>query len=139
MTLMEAFGIGRKQRPSSVADVQRDAANALADRDAIIARLTEQLADRDVEITQLKADVAAAEAAGVAKLQFLANMSHELRTPLNAIVGYALLLHEDAVAAGQSEAAGDIDRILRAARHLVSLINDILDISKIEAGRTDLE
>ena len=63
----------------------------------------EQLADRDIEIEQLKTAVAAAEAASVAKLQFLANMSHELRTPLNAIVGYALLLHEDAVAAGQSE------------------------------------
>ena len=57
-------------------------------------------------VNQLKTAVAAAEAASVAKLQFLANMSHELRTPLNAIVGYALLLHEDAVAAGRNEVDG---------------------------------
>src|SRR5688572_24506162 len=137
MTLMDSFGIGRKRKPADAPDFT--VVPVADERDAIIARLSEQLADRDLEISQLKAEVAAVEAAGVAKLQFLANMSHELRTPLNAIVGYALLLHEDAVAAGQSEAAGDIDRILRAARHLVSLINDILDISKIEAGRTDLE
>ncbi|MGE0828180.1 MAG: ATP-binding protein [Hyphomonadaceae bacterium] len=80
---------------------------------------------------------AAAEGANLAKSQFLANMSHELRTPLNAIVGYSELLLEEAEASGNSNAAKDVARILTAGRHLLSLINGILDLSKIEAGRMD--
>lgn len=80
----------------------------------------------------------AAESANVAKSKFLANMSHELRTPLNAIIGYSELLLEEAEADGNDMAQKDINRILSAARHLLSLINGILDLSKIEAGRMDL-
>jgi CheY-like chemotaxis protein len=65
-------------------------------------------------------------------------MSHKLRTPLNAIIGYAELLHEDAVESGAASAARDLERILAAGRHLLGLINDVLDLSKIEAGRIDL-
>ena len=79
-----------------------------------------------------------AEAANLAKSQFLANMSHELRTPLNAIIGYAEILQEDAEDKGDDTAVQDLNRILTAAKHLLSLINEILDLSKIEAGRMDV-
>ncbi len=79
-----------------------------------------------------------AEAANLAKSQFLANMSHELRTPLNAVIGYAEILQEDAEDEGNSGAVQDLARILTAAKHLLSLLNEILDLSKIEAGRMDV-
>jgi signal transduction histidine kinase/CheY-like chemotaxis protein len=72
------------------------------------------------------------------KSQFLANMSHELRTPLNAIIGLTEMLHEDARDLKRTEEIEPLDRVLRAAHHLLELINDILDLSKIEAGRMDL-
>ncbi len=80
----------------------------------------------------------AAESANLAKSQFLANMSHELRTPLNAVIGYAEMLKEDAEEEDNSIAVQDLNRILAAAKHLLSLINEILDLSKIEAGRVDV-
>jgi len=79
-----------------------------------------------------------AEEASKAKSSFLAKMSHELRTPLNAIIGYSEMLKEDAVDEGATGSAGDLDKILNAARHLLGLINDVLDISKIEAGKMEL-
>ncbi|MBL8545944.1 MAG: response regulator [Hyphomonadaceae bacterium] len=78
-----------------------------------------------------------ADAANLAKSQFLANMSHELRTPLNAIIGYAEMLQEDAEDNGDQASVQDLSRILTAAKHLLSLIGEILDLSKIEAGRME--
>jgi hypothetical protein len=80
-----------------------------------------------------------AQGANVAKSQFLANMSHELRTPLNAIVGYATLLQEDASVEGRSDVEADLTRILDASRRLLELINDVLDLSKIETGKTGFQ
>lgn len=79
-----------------------------------------------------------AEEASKAKSSFLAKMSHELRTPLNAIIGYSEILHEDAVDDDDARTAADLDKVLNAARHLLGLINDVLDISKIEAGKMEL-
>jgi signal transduction histidine kinase/CheY-like chemotaxis protein len=73
-----------------------------------------------------------------AKSQFLASMSHELRTPLNAIIGYSEMLHEEAEELGQDNFLPDLVKIREAGKHLLSLINDILDLSKIEAGKMDV-
>jgi adenylate cyclase len=97
------------------------------------------------DVTELKkreAEVAAARdeamRATQAKSQFLASMSHELRTPLNAIIGYSEMLHEEAEDLGQESFLPDLVKIREAGRHLLSLINDILDLSKIEAGKMDV-
>jgi len=79
-----------------------------------------------------------AETANLAKSKFLANMSHELRTPLNAIIGYSELLMEDATELGQKDLFSDLQRINSSGNHLLILINDILDISKVEAGKMEL-
>jgi PAS domain S-box-containing protein len=72
------------------------------------------------------------------KSQFLANMSHELRTPLNAIIGVTEMLREDASDLKREDEIEPLDRVLRAARHLLGLINDILDLSKVEAGKMEI-
>jgi K+-sensing histidine kinase KdpD len=78
------------------------------------------------------------EVASQHKSQFLANMSHELRTPLNAIIGYSEILQEDVADLGQDTLVPDLKKIEGAGRHLLGLINDILDLSKIEAGKMDI-
>ena len=77
-----------------------------------------------------------AEVANLAKSRFLANMSHEIRTPMNAIIGLTHLLRRDRLAPGQAERLRKIDD---AASHLLSIVNDVLDLSKIEAGKLELE
>ncbi|TXN23008.1 hybrid sensor histidine kinase/response regulator [Methylobacterium thuringiense] len=81
---------------------------------------------------------AAAEAANLAKSQFLANMSHELRTPLSAVIGYSEMLAEELEDLDQPGLLPDLRKIEASARHLLGMINDVLDISKIEAGRMTL-
>jgi signal transduction histidine kinase/CheY-like chemotaxis protein len=97
--------------------------------------LERKVAERTLDLQ--KATVAAREA-NQAKSAFLAKMSHELRTPMNAIIGYSEILLEDATDRGDDGANADLKKILTAARHLLGLINDVLDLSKIEAGKMDL-
>ena len=80
-----------------------------------------------------------AEEASRAKSAFLANMSHELRTPMNSIIGVSEMMLEDARDAGHQQEVARLQRVLRAAQHLLAIINDILDLSKIEAGRVELD
>jgi GAF domain-containing protein len=110
-------------------DKQIDLAGTFADQAAIAienVRLFNEIQDKSRQL----------EVASQHKSQFLANMSHELRTPLNAIIGVTEMLREDAEALKQD--VEPLDRVLGAGRHLLALINDILDLSKIEAGRMEL-
>ena len=103
----------------------RDELGALA---ANVNRTSEQLGDLYRQL----------EMASEHKSAFLASMSHELRTPLNAIIGYSEMLYETAQDEGQDEFLPDLAKIRDAGRHLLGLINDILDLSKIEAGKMEL-
>jgi signal transduction histidine kinase/ActR/RegA family two-component response regulator len=112
------------------------------DHSAELAQMMRILAEHSAAVASGVDDLAharhEADSANLAKSQFLANMSHELRTPLNAIIGYAEMLQEDAEDSGDDASVQDLNRILTAAKHLLSLINEILDLSKIESGRMDV-
>ena len=133
MAGQKAVGIGRRRRKDgSLIDVE-------------IASIPVMVGDDMVGMLALYHDISEllqarreAEGASRSKSQFLANMSHELRTPLNAIIGYSEMLVEEAEDAGNEAMLADLAKIHSAGRHLLSLINDILDLSKIEAGKMDL-
>ena len=97
-----------------------------------------EIAERKRAEIALQEALHKAEAASRAKSTFLANMSHELRTPLNAIIGYSEMLQEEALELGLEDIIPDTQKIHNAGKHLLTLINDILDLSKIEAGRMEL-
>jgi signal transduction histidine kinase/CheY-like chemotaxis protein len=131
---------------SAVVTARRRAERLLAEYNQ---RLEQQVAERTRELSQTLDHLAhaireaqdaraTAEEANRAKSQFLANMSHELRTPLNAIIGYSEMLQEEAADLGQANLSPDLEKINTAGRQLLALINDILDLSKIEAGRMEL-
>lgn len=105
------------------------------------AHLDQRVRERTIELERTNTDLAVARdealEANRAKSAFLAQMSHELRTPLNAIIGYSELLIEEAEDNGTESNTGDLKRIIDAGKHLLTLINDILDLAKIEAGRIE--
>jgi signal transduction histidine kinase/CheY-like chemotaxis protein len=110
---------------------EREAAAALEEQ-----RLREAAIEAERKLAEQRRE--AAEQASHTKSSFLANMSHELRTPLNAIIGLTEMLCDNAPRFGTEKALDPLRRVLGAGRHLLQLINDLLDLSKIEAGRMDL-
>ncbi|MFV2057406.1 MAG: sensor histidine kinase [Thiohalomonadales bacterium] len=100
----------------------------------IVRRLDQTISNN----TELSVAHNTANEANKAKSRFLANMSHELRTPLNAIIGYSELISEEAADTGNKDTLRDVDKIKSAGRHLLRLINEILDLSKIEAGQMSI-
>jgi signal transduction histidine kinase len=114
----------------------------LEESQQIVQRKTEEVEKTLVHLQELQLITEnakrMAEEANQTKSSFLANMSHELRTPLNAIIGYSEILAEDAQENGQESAVQDLGKIQSSGRHLLSLINDVLDLSKIESGKMEL-
>jgi PAS domain S-box-containing protein len=126
-------GIGRRLRKDGTfVDVEILGVPVIADQSRVA------LMGMYHDISELTEARREAEGANRAKSQFLANMSHELRTPLNAIIGYSEMLQEEAQDAGLASFVADLDKIHTAGKHLLSLINDVLDLSKIEAGKMEL-
>ncbi|MGA2737010.1 MAG: response regulator [Bryobacteraceae bacterium] len=103
-----------------------------------VGELCDEIARRQRAQEETLAAKQAAEESSRAKSAFLANMSHELRTPLNAIIGYSEMLREDAEDQHQERSVADLARITKAGKHLLTLINEVLDLSKVEAGKTEL-
>ena len=105
---------------------------------AMATAIEKDIRQRQSMLVEIEEARLVAEAATKTKSLFLANMSHELRTPLNAIIGVTEMLHEDAVDLKREDDLEPLERVLRSARNLLSLINDILDLSKIESGKIDI-
>jgi signal transduction histidine kinase/DNA-binding NarL/FixJ family response regulator len=133
-TLLQTQAANRAlQEALTELEVARAAAHArlLAENEA--QRVT--IRERERAAEALRQAKETAESASRAKSTFLANMSHELRTPLTGIIGYSELIQRDVERSGQTELLSDLMRIHKAGNHLLAIINDILDLSKIEAGK----
>ena len=118
----------RKQAEEQLMELNRDLDSRVQDRTTKLMKAMEEAEEARVK----------AEDANHSKSEFLANMSHELRTPLNAIIGYSEMLEEEAADLGEDDFIPDLQKIQGAGKHLLGLINSVLDLSKIEAGRMEL-
>lgn len=119
----------------SISDTQETLSSTLNALEAANEYLEERVFDRTRDLIDARD---AALEANKAKSRFLANMSHELRTPLNAIIGYSEILIEDAEDLGYEEQLEDLNKIQSSGKHLLNLVSDILEISKIEAGKVQI-
>ena len=127
------------QRVTEESNFDLQAPVTTSDEVGLLAISINELIQRVAEYTEdLQEAKIAAEAANRSKSAFLANMSHELRTPLNAIINYSEMLQEDAQDSGSEDFLPDLEKIQTAGKHLLDMISDILDISKIEAGHVTL-
>lgn len=134
--VMGVIGLSRSVEDPSAARVFTPEEQALLDR---IAHLASIALDNALLYTRAEEARAEAETANQAKSAFLANMSHELRTPLNAIIGFTRIVRRKASDALPEKQLDNLDKVLLSAEHLLGLINTILDIAKIEAGRMDVQ
>ncbi len=111
--------------------------NVMFDNEANVTRLSQSQVTLAAAKEEAETSRDAAEAANRSKSAFLANMSHELRTPLSAVIGYSEMMEEEVEDLGEKGLLKDLGKIKSNAKHLLSLINDVLDLSKIEANRMD--
>ena len=129
--------------PREIQEMQSVFNKMLAAQRSWNAELAERVAERTAELEraneELHASKEAAEEANTAKSRFLSNMSHELRTPLNAIIGYSEMLIEETCKSGLTDMGADLQKVRDSGQHLLSLINEILDLARIESGRVDLQ
>jgi signal transduction histidine kinase/CheY-like chemotaxis protein len=133
--ILSAVVTARRRAERMLAEHNQTLEQQVGERTRELSQTLDHLAHATREAQEARAT---AEEANRAKSQFLANMSHELRTPLNAIIGYSEMLQEEATDLGSEDLTSDLEKINAAGKHLLALINDILDLSKIEAGRMEL-
>lgn len=127
-----------RRKDGSLVEVEVSANKIYYGKRTALSAVVRDITERKQAERELYQAKVTAELANKSKSQFLANMSHELRTPLNAIIGYSEILQEEAEELEPEELKSDLGKIESSGRHLLGLINDILDLSKIEAGKMEL-